>query len=233
MTVWVATGEGAALVDGEGAADEGAADEGAADEGAADEGAADEGGRAAEEVGCAADGVDEATDEGAGAEDVVGAELADAADGVDGAADEGVLGAAEDSATEEVDGSGAAEEGAGEAADGVTLDAGAEDAATEGGVEEEEEEEGAANDRVGAEEGETREMNVLAAVLFADDILTIARHAGGQAGKSNKRRRQRQRQNYVAETHRVCEVKMYVSVSRVPAGLVSWFVPMFLCKLAG
>ena len=232
MTVWVATGEGAALVDGEGAADEGAADEGAADEGAADEGAADEGGRAAEEVGCAADGVDEATDEGAGAEDVVGAELADAADGVDGAADEGVLGAAEDSATEEVDGSGAAEEGAGEAADGVTLDAGAEDAATEGGVEEEEEE-GAANDRVGAEEGETREMNVLAAVLFADDILTIARHAGGQAGKSNKRRRQRQRQNYVAETHRVCEVKMYVSVSRVPAGLVSWFVPMFLCKLAG
>jgi hypothetical protein len=44
----------------------------------------------------------------------------------------------------------------------------------------EEGEAGAADDAAGAEEGETREMNVLAAVLLADDMVTIARHAAGQ-----------------------------------------------------
>lgn len=44
----------------------------------------------------------------------------------------------------------------------------------------EEREAGAADDAAGAEEGETREMNVLAAVLFADDMVTIARHAAWQ-----------------------------------------------------
>lgn len=50
--------------------------------------------------------------------------------------------------------------------------------------------------------------------MAADDIVTIARHAG-QAQTSDK-------QQHSAE----CEDED-VSVSRVPAEMVSWFVPVF------
>lgn len=217
VTTWVVTGGGA--LDGAGAADEGA---GAADEGA---GAAEDGGGAAEDAGGAADEAGGAADETGGAEDGAGAaELTGAADEAGGAADEGVLGgAAEDCATEGVDGSGATDEGAGAAdvgaADGVT---GWDDTATEG----EAGEEGAANDCVGACEGETREMNVLAAVLPTDDMLMTARHADQAETSDKQRRRQQQGQECAAETQRQCEGEG-ASVSRAPAGLLSWFVPEF------
>lgn len=64
-------------------------------------------------------------------------------------------------------------------------------------------------------------MNVLAAAeLFADDMMAIARHAGGQAGKYKSPRDNRNQTQYGCESEEV-------SVSRVPAGLVSWFVPVF------
>ena len=49
--------------------------------------------------------------------------------------------------------------------------------------------EGAEEGATGAEEGETIEMNVLAAVSFADDMMKSASHAGPVDG-SDKRQRQ-------------------------------------------
>lgn len=204
------TGTDAAL-DGVGAAEDGT---GAGEDagGADDTSGADDGG-AGEDAGGAADEGGGAAEDGAGAEDAGAAELTGTADETSGAAEEGVLGAAED-ATEGVDGSGAADDAGADdgAADGVT---GWDEAATEGEAGEEE----AANGWVGADEGERRELNVLAASELTDDMVVVARHAGGQAEKYKVAERQSQSTQ--------CNWDEDVSVSRMPAVQVSWFVPVF------
>ena len=124
-----------------------------------------------------------------------------------------------------MDGSGAADEGAGAAdvgaADGVTgwVDTsslvGEEGDEGDEGVEGEETEDGA----TGAEEGETIEMNVLAAVSFADDMMKSASHAS-PVDSSDKR----QRQQLLCRTKAKGENED-LSASRVSAALGSWFVP--------
>jgi hypothetical protein len=206
VTTWVVTGAGVeagAALEGAGAADDGA---GAADEGS---GAAEEAGGASEEAGGA--------DDAGGAEDAGAAELGAGADEAGGAAEEGVLGAAEDWATEGVDGSGAADEGAGAAdvgaADGVT--GWVDTSSTVGEEGEEEGEEGA----TGAEEGETIEMNVLAAVSFADDMMKSTSHAS-PVDRSDKRQQQQSLSSHQGEGE-----SEDLSASRVSAVLGSWFVP--------
>jgi hypothetical protein len=121
-----------------------------------------------------------------------------------------------------VDGSGAADEGAGAAdvgaADGVT---GWVDTSSIVGEEGDEGEEGeeAEEGATGAEEGETIEMNVLAAVSFADDMMKSASHASPV--DSNDKR---QRQQLLCRTKAKGE-REDLSASRVSAALGSWFVP--------
>ena len=55
--------------------------------------------------------------------------------------------------------------------------------------------------------------------MFTDDMVAVARHAGGQAGKYKVAERQSQPAQCSCESDDV-------SVSRVPAVLVSWFVPV-------